>query len=64
VTEFLCADCDITVYAAALTAPPPDRLCAECRVIREAAPEDRAELARIFGKPTLPAGASLPSTPR
>jgi hypothetical protein len=50
-TTFVCAHCGIEVHLIVPDALPADRLCVECRVIAEAAPEDRAELARIFRKP-------------
>jgi hypothetical protein len=48
--EFVCQACGIDVDVIGAPAPPADSLCAECRVIAEAAPEDRAALARVFGK--------------
>ena len=47
---FVCRQCGINVYFIVETAPPPDGLCMECRVILDARPEDRAELARVFRK--------------
>ena len=53
-TEYECASCKTPVVGVVLAAPPADGLCMECRVIRDAAPEDRAALARIFRKPPPP----------
>jgi hypothetical protein len=53
--EFNCASCKMQIFVAVAAAAPADGLCMECRVIAEAAPEDRAALARIFRKTPPPA---------
>ena len=53
-TEYDCASCKTHVVGVVLAAPPADGLCMECRTIAQAAPEDRAALARIFRKPGPP----------
>jgi hypothetical protein len=47
--EYTCAACGERVVDVSGIAPP-DSLCAECRVIAQAHPDDRAALARVFGK--------------
>jgi hypothetical protein len=46
--EFTCIGCGIEVYIVTAETPPADSLCLECRVIGQAAPEDRAALARAL----------------